>query len=100
MSIEKAPWKIIEKQQWTNVLNKKRTHFLEAWVNMGLINQGLEGDICKNCERTNDNSVYSKCAVAKKIDKLRNEYDMQIVVIQCGAIDELTGTLLYVPREK
>ena len=98
MTEEKPIFKKIGRCKWTNVFDKKGRH-LEVWLN-GYLSNLAEGSICKNCERTNPDSEYSTCPIAKKLYKICEESEMSIIVTRCGARDKELGNLLYVPREK
>jgi hypothetical protein len=59
-------------------------------------------DLCENCLRRDNASQYSRCPITnflKGLTEKLNEED-KLSITKCGVRDGLTGTLLYVPREK
>ena len=72
------------------------------WENFEL--NALKGKecLCANCERTKNviGTPYSPCPLTAKLNKIREENNVDIMITRCGATDKITGTLLYVPREK
>jgi hypothetical protein len=63
------------------------------WENIELNKLGWKECLCMTCAST------KICSLTKKLNEISKEYNMDMIITQCGVKDE-SGTLLYTSKEE